>query len=1029
MALAADRRSVTLTPASPLQPYRAYYYQLISFADVAGNAGGGVSAYFYTGASLDTSAPTVVATSPASGTPGLPVNTRVIVVMSEPIDPTSVSNASIQLTPAAPGTVTLATDRLTLTFVATANLATSTGYSVLVTGLRDSAANSMAAANFTFTTAASATPDTTAPTIVSRTPTSGSAGVPVTATLTFTTSERITASTVGPGSSPVYAALSGVGTFQLAGTYAVDSTGTLVTFNVTGAFPANATIQWYTNNNSTIRDMAGLLLPNQVASFTTANTPDVTGPVVQAVTPTNGSTGVGPYATVSLTFSESVNPNTVTPTSVTLFAGSTRLGASLTRSLDNRMVFLSTTLPPQTTITVVATSEIRDLSGNALATFTSSFVTAPALNTGNPQVITQRPTGSGVAPTTPITLFLNYPVNPATVQSAVVVSQNGIIVGGSVTVDAGNHAIVFTPSVPFAAAASIEIFLTSDARGADGVNVVAYQGLFTIANDPAAEPPTLQRTTPVQYSGANATTTIIDLEFSEPLNPSTVNAASVFVRDATNALVPGTLSLRAGNRVVRFTPSAPLADNNYNYVYYTNQLLDLQGAAVVGSNFYFYTNGTADSTNPAVTAIVPSNATTGVGVNSAIRVTFSEAINTTSVRPETITVSVGGTPIGTTIALASGNLSAIITPQRPLPVGTSVTVTVIGVDDPSGRLAPSTSVSFTTGTAPDITAPTTVASILYGDTGVPVNSIFEWTFSEPIDSTTFLSQTNIFYDYTTAQYIPGGTLSLSADLRRGTFVPPAAMGAGRQHWLGLGSVADLSGNVGGSVAVIFTTSAVTDTTAPQVVVATPGNGLSDVPLNAKVRIAFDEAISAVSLGGANVLVSGLPIPIESRTLSDGNRVLTLELASLMAPNTLHTLSLQGIKDRAGNTMASQAAATFTTGAGVDLVNPATTVVVSPASGATNVPVGTAPSVTFSEAIDATTVIYGGVNGVSLQVAATSVNVPVTFSFSADRRTVTMTPLAPLAAGTQYRIRASTSVADQAGNIFPANVAFLFTTQP
>ena len=216
--------------------------------------------------------------SPASGTPGLPVNTRVIVVMSEPIDPTSVSNASIQLSPAALGTVTLATDRLTLTFVATANLATSTGYSVLVTGLRDSAANTMAAANFTFTTAASATPDTTAPTIVSRTPTSGSAGVPVNATLTFTTSERITAAAVGPGSSPVYAALSGVGRSSSPGLYAVDSTGTLVTFNVTGAFPANATIQWYTNNNSTIRDMAGLLLPNQFAPFTTANTPDVTGP-------------------------------------------------------------------------------------------------------------------------------------------------------------------------------------------------------------------------------------------------------------------------------------------------------------------------------------------------------------------------------------------------------------------------------------------------------------------------------------------------------------------------------------------------------------------------------------------------------------------------------------------------------------------------------------------------------------------------------------------------------------------------------
>ena len=83
--------------------------------------------------------------------------------MSEAIDATSVSNASIQLTPAAPGTVTLASDRVTLTFVPTANLAPSTSYAVLVTGLRDTAANTMAAANFSFTTGASGTPDTTPP--------------------------------------------------------------------------------------------------------------------------------------------------------------------------------------------------------------------------------------------------------------------------------------------------------------------------------------------------------------------------------------------------------------------------------------------------------------------------------------------------------------------------------------------------------------------------------------------------------------------------------------------------------------------------------------------------------------------------------------------------------------------------------------------------------------------------------------------------------------------------------------------------
>ena len=136
-----------------------------------------------------------------------------------------------------------------------------------------------------------------------------------------------------------------------------------MTFTVTGAFPANATIQWYTNYSGTIRDMAGLPLPNELAQFTTANTLDTDGPTVQTVTPSNGASDVGPYSTVALTFSESVNPNTVNANTVALFAGPTRLSPALTHSLDNRMVFLATTLPANSTITVVATSGITDLVG------------------------------------------------------------------------------------------------------------------------------------------------------------------------------------------------------------------------------------------------------------------------------------------------------------------------------------------------------------------------------------------------------------------------------------------------------------------------------------------------------------------------------------------------------------------------------------------------------------------------------------------------------------------------------------------
>ena len=177
-----------------------------------------------------------------------------------------------------------------------------------------------------------------------------------------------------------------------------------------------------------------------------------------------------------------------------------------------------------------------------------------------------------------------------------------------------------------------------------------------------------------------------------------------------------------------------------------------------------------------------------------------------------------------------------------------------------------------------------------------------------------------------------------------------------------------------------------------------------------------------------MLVSGLPLPVASRILSDGNRVVMLTLTSLLAPNTAHTISAR-VRDRAGNIMPSAATTTFTTGPSVDLVNIASTVTSSPVGGATGVPVGVTPSVTFSEAIDPTTVIYGGNSGVTLLVAATGQAVPVVYSFSPDRRTVTMTPVSPLAAGTQYRIQASSATTDSAGNIFPTTVQFLFTTQP
>ena len=99
-----------------------------------------------------------------------------------------------------------------------------------------------------------------------------------------------------------------------------------------------------------------------------------------------------------------------------------------------------------------------------------------------------------------------------------------------------------------------------------------------------------------------------------------------------NMSIAGTLSLLAGNTVVRFTPSAPLpATCTYAYVYLTNGLKDTSNLAFAGTNWLFYYTTTQDTATPTVTTIAPTNNSTGIGTNSTIRIQFSEAMDPISV--------------------------------------------------------------------------------------------------------------------------------------------------------------------------------------------------------------------------------------------------------------------------------------------------------------------------------------------------------------------------------------------------------------
>jgi len=113
-------------------------------------------------------------------------------------------------------------------------------------------------------------------------------------------------------------------------------------------------------------------------------TVDTTEPAVSSVRPADGATGAGPQTDVEATFSEEIDPSTLTTTTFTLVGegDSTPISASVRRDAGGSKAILApeTRLEDDTTYVATLTSGadgIKDLTGNALAADHSwSFATA-----------------------------------------------------------------------------------------------------------------------------------------------------------------------------------------------------------------------------------------------------------------------------------------------------------------------------------------------------------------------------------------------------------------------------------------------------------------------------------------------------------------------------------------------------------------------------------------------------------------------------------------------------------------------------
>jgi len=1021
------------TPSAPLDEDTEYCAEVVGVEDLEGNSLTREPTCFTTGESTDTTPPGVVAISPANGAVNVPLNPVIEVGLSETFSAATVANNAIALsagTTPVDGTIAFSTSANTLKFTPASALAAGTTYTVSVGGFTDLAGNAATSFSSSFTTGSATASGPLTVSAIS--PANSSTNVSVTSPVTITFNEAVDALTVNDLSVNVQ-----VNSVAVAGSYSVN--GATVTFTPQNPYPSGATVSVVVDDYAQILDLAGNSGARASATFTTATTTDTAPPTVLSVTPANGASGIGPNGQVVVTFSESMNPATVTACcsvagleNVFLLAGETPLSFEAAMSTDNRVLTLSSlNLPANSAITLAVTHGATDLSGNPLVDFTSQFTTGSALESTSGSVVNQRPANgaSGVsAAASPIVLFLNVALDPSTVQGALHVLQNGLVVTGTAALEGNGQTLDFTPSAPWAYGAMVQVYLDQTATDVTGVPINAYQSSFTVAGDPAVTVPAVVSLS-IPSGGIDAPlNSAPGALFSEPLNPSTVNTTNVTLQ-GPSGLVTGAVSLDPTGTIVRITPSALLAANA-GYCIALDNLAGTNGLKAVDRSYCFTTGATAVTAAPAVQAVSPANQLSAVPINARIGVLFTGTIDPLTANPSTITLSGGQNALPASISFSNNNQTVEIVSQAPLPASAGLSLTVSGVKDVAGNAVTAQTTTFTTSNAADVNTPGIVATNPpVNQSTVPLNAAISLTAAEPLDATMVNSSSFELFNDPLNQQV-AGSYSLSADARTAFFLPSAPLAANTQYtayFVGYG-MTDLVGNslsscCGSMGNFSFTTGTSASAAGPAVTGVNPANGQTQTPTNVQILLTFNEPVDSGSLGNVTLSGGGAPVPFTA-SLSNGNQVLTLKPSVELAPTTAFTITASSVTDLSGNAMSRSFTSTFTTGPDPDFTELSVTAF-DPASGLTGVPLNANISLRFSKPIDAAAV---NSTSVTLYQSSSGAQVNGAISISPAATSLMLTPSTPLAASTTYCF-STTGLMDEEGQLLHQNNQTLscFTT--
>ena len=275
-------------------------------------------------------APDVLSSVPADQAQGIPLNHTLLVVFSEAMDAATVNTTSFTVLDAQSnpvnGTVTYDSTNFIAQFTPDTYLTLDTTYTVTISNTVTDAGGTPMASNITFTFTTGTSTDAVAPSIENSYPANSATGIARNNCVMVLFSEEVDPATLTASTVMLHGEdVSGGGGYNdaVSGTIAYDAGNRIVVFSPDTILDENRNYQ--VTLTAVIDDLSGLTMTaDHYIIFATGTGTDATPVTIASVTPSEGAIGVIKSSTVSIHFSEPVNPLTLKTTDINVSESTTR---------------------------------------------------------------------------------------------------------------------------------------------------------------------------------------------------------------------------------------------------------------------------------------------------------------------------------------------------------------------------------------------------------------------------------------------------------------------------------------------------------------------------------------------------------------------------------------------------------------------------------------------------------------------------------------------------------------------------------